>query len=180
MSMPSLFENKNSIWSASPFRRMNQLQAQMERLFDELQGEIDASDQKTQKTFTPSVDVKDLEKNYLISIDLPGVKKEDIKVELQGNQLSVTGERNEEKEEKGKGSYRSERIYGSFFRTFTLPDMPKADQIETNYKDGVLSIAVPKPAQTQAQRIKIGEGQGKLFPRPTQATPANDVSGKTA
>lgn len=134
------------------------LEKRIEQLFD-----TDALQRWVPSNFAPSCDIEETNDHYVISADLPGVKKEDIKIELRGKQLSITAERKEEKEEKRKGRYRSERFYGSFTRSFTLDEDIQPEQVNSEYKDGVLKIALPKPKTTTTQQIKIGETKPGFF-----------------
>jgi HSP20 family protein len=107
----------------------------------------------------PSCDVIEKDGKYLLSLDLPGMKKEDIKLELKDGVLTLSGERREDHEEKKGGYRRIERFRGSFERTFWLPEGVKPEQVEANYADGVLRISVPKAGGALAdksQQIKIG------------------------
>lgn len=96
-----------------------------------------------------------------MSFDLPGVKKDDIKIELVDNQLVVTGERKTERDENKEGRVRRERYYGSFQRVFTLPLAGDASKIEAGFQDGVLRVVIPKTAASKHQTIKISEGNLK-------------------
>jgi HSP20 family protein len=98
-----------------------------------------------------------------MSFDLPGVKRDDIKIDFKDGNLTVSGERKSETEKKEKSSYRSERFYGSFSRSFQLPAGVKPDQVEAHYADGVLRVTVPKAEAAKAQQIKIGEGKPGLW-----------------
>lgn len=142
--LPDLFEN--------PFREFARLDKEMRRLLGGPSG-------LTEPAFTPSCDVEETDTHYLMSFDLPGVKKEDIKVDLRDNQLTVTGERKEERKTDNKAVHRMERFYGSFARSFTLPTGVNPDQVEANYADGVLRIAIPKGEAARTSQIKIGEGK---------------------
>lgn len=163
-NLPDLWQS-SSLFRAqrNPFR---ELQKQMDRVFDDFSFPYEPDLSKmtlTGPAFTPSCDVDETDTHYLMSFDLPGVKKDDIKVELRENQLTVSGERKEEREEKNKNRTRSERFYGSFERSFTLPGSMKAEQIEANYSDGVLRLTVPKTEAAKTQQIKIGEGKPKAI-----------------
>jgi HSP20 family protein len=107
--------------------------------------------------FTPLVDVHETEEEYLVKIDLPGVKPDDVNVEVNENVLSVSGSR--VAEETGKAQL-VERPYGSFVRTLTLPQGVDSESIEAGYQDGVLELRIPKPAEQKPKRITIG-GAGK-------------------
>lgn len=125
----------------------------------------------SQAMFNPPVDVEEKSDHYLISMDLPGVKKEDVRIEVKGSDLMISGEKRHEKEVEKEGRYYCERSAGSFQRTFTLPGEVKSDSIEAVYTDGVLRLAVPKVAEMieTPKRVKIGEGKagvlGKLLSR---------------
>jgi HSP20 family protein len=107
--------------------------------------------------WAPSVDVTEDEKEYLISADAPGVKREDLKVTVQEGVLTISGERKSEKEEKGKKFHKVERSYGSFSRSFTLPEDAEEDKLAAEFKEGVLTVHLPKTAQakTKSKKIKI-------------------------
>ncbi len=156
-NLPSLFDRT---FSQGPLKEMKHLQRQMDRLFNQFSnnGLPDlASDFIPTPAFAPTCDVNETETHYLLSFDLPGVKKDEINVDVQGNTLTVSGERKEERAENKKGNFLSERFYGSFERSFTLPTEVNADQIVANYADGVLSLALPKTEPTPRKQIKIAE-----------------------
>lgn len=114
--------------------------------------------------FQPSCDVSETKDHYLVSFDMPGVKKDDIKIEVEGNQLVITGERHREvKNKDGEATLRHERAYGKFERSFTLPATIAADKIEAHYEDGVLNVALPKAETAKARSIEIQSGQGGLL-----------------
>ncbi len=118
--------------------------------------------------FQPSCDIKETMDHYLVSFDMPGVKKEDIKIELQNNQLVISGERQYEmKVEDGEASLRHERAYGKFERAFALPTTVNAEKIEAHYENGVLNVALPKAEAAKARTIQVQRGQNgflnKLF-----------------
>jgi HSP20 family protein len=103
--------------------------------------------------FTPLVDVHETEEEYLVKIDLPGVKSADVNVEVNDNVLSISGSR--VADETGTAQL-VERPYGTFTRTLTLPQGVDSDSIEAGYHDGVLELRIPKPAERKAKRITIG------------------------
>jgi HSP20 family protein len=116
--------------------------------------------------FQPCCDVNETKDHFLVSFDVPGVKKEDIKIEIQGNQLIISGERHYEmKEEKGEEALRRERSYGKFERTFVLPATISADKIEAHYENGVLNVALPKADAAKARTIQIQTDQDGFFRR---------------
>lgn len=106
--------------------------------------------------WSPSVDIEEEENKYIIKADLPGVDKKDIEVKLEGGVLSIRGEKQTEKETgKGTKRHRTERFHGTFSRSFTLPDAVKADKVDAVYKDGVLSLTIPKAEEAKPKSIDI-------------------------
>lgn len=105
--------------------------------------------------FMPSVDIAEDEKQFEVSVVLPGMKKEDIKVDLENGRLNIRGERKMNKEEDGKNYYRVESSYGTFSRTFYLPDSVDEDSIEAKYEDGVLNITIQKSEDKVKKQIEI-------------------------
>ena len=119
----------------------------MEKLFEDL---------SSPGTFTAETEETDRE--FKVTFDLPGVKKDDVHVEVVGNQLRISGERKEEKEVKDRSFYHSERFYGLFERSFSLPKNVKIDEISADFKDGVLKIAIPK---SEIPKTPSGEDRRK-------------------
>jgi len=110
----------------------------------------------TEKIQAPAVDIKETEKEIIVSADLPGIDKKDIKLDLTGNSLSISCERKEEKEEKDKGGYRmKETRYGKFYRAFALPAAIKEKETKAVYRNGVLKITMQKQKQNDSRRISI-------------------------
>jgi len=105
--------------------------------------------------WSPLVDIEESEKEYLIKAEIPEMKKEDVKIAVQDDALSISGERKSEKEEKGKKYHRVERSYGSFLRSFTLPDDADGTKITAEYKDGVLRLHLPKSEQATPKAIEV-------------------------
>lgn len=107
--------------------------------------------------WSPKVDIVETDKEYLIKAELPEVNKEDVKVNIENGELRLSGERKQEKEEKGKKFHRIERYHGSFMRSFSLPDNVDADNIKASFKDGMLNLSLPKSGETPSlsRAIKI-------------------------
>lgn len=117
------------------------------------------------RTLSPAVDLEETDDHYILSFDMPGLKKDDINIEVQGNTLSVSGER-KFKREGGEGRTRFvESRYGTFQRQMSLPKGIQANEVEAEYTNGVLTVAVPKAAEAKSQKIKIGEGKSGFFSR---------------
>jgi HSP20 family protein len=105
--------------------------------------------------WSPLVDISEDEKEYLIKAEIPEMKKEDIKISVEDNVLSISGERKYEKDEKGKKYHRVERAYGSFLRSFTLPDDADGSKVGAEYKDGVLKVHLPKSEKAKPKTIEV-------------------------
>jgi HSP20 family protein len=106
-------------------------------------------------SFEPAFEVKETKEGYLFKADVPGIKESDIDVSLRGNRLTINGKREEEKEDKSETYYTYERTYGTFTRSFTLPDDVNAAMVRADLKDGVLTIDVPKKPEAIAKKIPI-------------------------
>jgi len=108
-------------------------------------------------TWAPRVDIVEDDKEYLINVELPGVKKNEIKVSVKDRVLSISGERKSEKEEKGRKYHRTERTYGAFVRSFTLPEDASGEKLKADFEDGILKVQIPKEegAKTKAIEVKV-------------------------
>ncbi len=106
-------------------------------------------------TFSPAFEVKETKEGYSFKADLPGVAEKDVEVTRTGNRLAISGKREAERQDKGETYYACERSYGSFTRTFTLPDGIDGERIRAELKDGVLSVLVPKLPEAKPQKIAI-------------------------
>ena len=111
--------------------------------------------------FVPNFDVKETKEAYVFKADLPGVKESDIEISVTGNRLAVSGQRQEEKRDEGDQYYAYERSYGSFSRSFTLPEGVDVDQVRAELKDGVLNVVVPKRPEVQPKKIALKGGGDK-------------------
>lgn len=109
--------------------------------------------------FYPAFDVRETKDTYLLKADLPGIRDADLEIGVTGNRLSVSGKREAEERHEGENFYSLERSYGSFSRTFTLPDGVDADAIRADLKDGVLTLVLPKRPESQPKRITVGKGE---------------------
>lgn len=103
----------------------------------------------------PEIDVFEKDDRLVTKIDLPGMKKEDVKVEVTDGQLAISGERKSEAEEKGEAFYRCEREYGSFYRSVPLPEGAKLEDVKATFADGVLEVSVPLPARPESKVRKV-------------------------
>lgn len=117
-------------------------------------------DQLQAGTFVPPVDVYEDEHSVVLKLEVPGVNEADLDIQLENNTLTVKGERKFEKEEKEENFHRIERRYGSFARTFRLPNIVDSDKVEAHYDKGVLRIAIAKKAEAKPKQIKVGAAAG--------------------
>jgi len=120
------------------------------------------SEESTFGTFTPAVDVYEDEQNLVLKLEVPGMNEEDLKVSLENSTLTVSGERKFEKEEKEENFHRIERRYGTFTRTFRLPNTVDAEKVEASYDKGLLKITLAKRAEAKPKTIKIVPGEKVL------------------
>jgi HSP20 family protein len=134
-----------------PFAGFGSLHSVFNDLFD---GNVDRTEPRVSKWY-PAVDVLESKDSYLIRAELPGMKKEDIKVEVKDGTLVLSGERKSEKPAEGVEYRHTERVSAKFWRSFSLPETVKQDGIEAAYKDGVLEIRVPKAEQAKPRQIEI-------------------------
>ena len=138
-----------------PFRDLVSIQDEMNRLFEDFFGHTPVRTGWTEGVWSPSVDVSEDKDNVIIKAEMPGMKKEDVKISVQDDVLTLKGEKKQEKEEKDKNYHRIERSYGSFCRSFQLPTSVKTDKIKASYKDGVLNVTLPKTEEVKPKEIPI-------------------------
>jgi HSP20 family protein len=115
----------------------------------------DFFDTEIEKTWLPAIDIEEKDGKYLVKADLPGLKKEDIHIELKGDYLTLRGERHAEHEDKEKNYHRIERTYGSFQRSFRVPEGLTEKDIKAKYKDGTLELTIPVPEAKKPKAIKV-------------------------
>jgi len=145
-----------------PFREFSTLQDRINRLFREsYAGDRDES--LSTSSFAPAVDVYEDEHKVALKIEVPGIDEKDIDVQVENNTLTVHGERKIDKEEKEENYRRVERQYGSFTRTFTLPQTVDTENVSATYDKGVLKISLPKKAEAKPKQIKVNIGSDKTL-----------------
>ena len=123
--------------------------------------DVNGKDQLTAGTFMPPVDVYEDEHNLTLKLEVPGVNEEDLDVRVENNTLTVSGERKFEKEEKEENFHRIERRYGSFLRTFRLPNTVDGEKCAAEYDKGILKVTLPKRAEAKPKQIKVGLSNGE-------------------
>ena len=150
-------------WDVSPFRAMQRMADEMDRLFDDFgfgRRWLRPSWRETgAEIWAPEVEVSQKNNELTIRADLPGLKREDVTVDITDNDVTIQGERKHEKEEEREGYYRSERGYGSFCRVIPLPEGAISEQAKANFKDGVLEITIPAPPASKGRRLEIAEAK---------------------
>jgi HSP20 family protein len=150
----------------SPLRAVQRMVDEMDRVFDDFgfgrrQWLRPSWPEMGADIWAPDVEVFQKNNELTIRADLPGLKREDVTVEITDNDVCIQGERKHEKEEEREGYYRSERGYGSFSRVIPLPEGAITEQAKANFKDGVLEITIPAPPTPKGRRLEIAEASKK-------------------
>lgn len=138
-----------------PYGAVASLQDSINKLFQDAFSRANIDEDFALSAWKPVVDIFDKDEAIVIHAELPGVKKEDVAIEVKDNVLTLRGERTESKEIKEDKYYRKERTFGSFHRAFTLPAAVNPDSIRATFKDGVLEIEIPKPEEQKPKQVKI-------------------------
>jgi len=149
-----------------PFREFSTMQDRMNRmnrLFRESYSPEAPEEALTTTSFAPPVDIYEDEHNIALKLEVPGIDEKDIDVRIEGNTLTVHGERKIEKDEKEENFRRVERQYGSFTRSFTLPSSVDSGQVSANYDNGVLKIKLATKAEAKPKQIKVNVGSEKTL-----------------
>ena len=142
-----------------PFRELHSLQNRMSRLFEEQYGS-GREESLTAGAFVPPVDIYEDEHSIQLKLEVPGIDQKDLDVKVENNFLTVSGERKFEKEEKEENFRRVERRYGSFTRSFTLPNTVNSEDVSADYNAGILKITLGKRAEAKPKQIKVNSGEG--------------------
>src|SRR5262245_38526145 len=153
-------------FATGPFRVLERFADEMDRMFDDFglgRGWSRHSLLSGSATWSPQVEVSHHNNELVIRADLPGMNKSDIKVDVTEDAITIQGERKSEHQEERGGVYRTERSYGSFYRTIPVPEGAMTDQAKATFKDGVLEITMPAPPEqvTRGRRLEISEGSAK-------------------
>ncbi len=142
-----------------PFRELNALQSRMNRLFEQQYSGREES--LTAGAFVPPVDIYEDEHSIQLKLEVPSIDEKDLDIKVENNTLTVSGERKFESEEKEENFHRVERRYGSFTRSFTLPNTVSTEEIQADYDQGVLKIRLAKRAEAKPKQIKVNIGGQK-------------------
>ena len=147
-----------------PLPEISSLQQEMNRLFNGFFGAPRATGGANGTArYLPALDLVETDDQYLLKVDLPGLREDDVKIELDGTVLTISGERKSDHEDRAEGWHRIERSYGQFTRSLTLPDGVRADAIVAAFDHGVLEVRIAKPEQAKPQRVNIGVGAGETI-----------------
>lgn len=137
-----------------PFREMTNLQSSLNRILNQ-EGTQTGDDLMTSGTFIPPVDIYEDEHSFSLHVEVPGLKENEIDIRLENNTLTLRGERKFEAEQKEENFRRLERRYGSFTRSFTLPNSVDPEKVTAQYENGVLNIQLAKKAEAKPKQIKV-------------------------
>ncbi|MDI6698532.1 MAG: Hsp20/alpha crystallin family protein [Candidatus Saccharicenans sp.] len=143
-----------------PFRDIMVLRDRMNRLFEDLVSSPKFEDSDIiQSTWSPAVDIYETENELVLTAELPGVEEKDVEIKVEDNTLSLRGERKFEKETREENYHRIERAYGSFYRSFSLPNYVDQEKISAEYENGLLKVHMPKKAEVKPRKVKIVKPQ---------------------
>ncbi|HET6272190.1 MAG TPA: Hsp20/alpha crystallin family protein [Bacteroidota bacterium] len=147
--------NPNRELTAFPTDILN-MQREINKMFNGFfRGDTQDDGSLVPSVWTPAVDVAEHENQYVVKVELPGVTKDDVKITMQENVLTIRGEKKQETETKDSNFHRVERSYGSFQRSFSLPTHVKNEKIEASYKDGILTVTLPKAEEAKPKQIEV-------------------------
>jgi HSP20 family protein len=166
--------------AGTPFTFMRRFSEEMDRLFEDFgfgrgwiaPGFERSLDALTGGTWMPQVEVIERDNQLIVRADLPGMTKDDISVDVEGNSLVIRGERKTERQENEEGYYRSERSYGTFYRQIPLPSGVNAEEARADFRNGVLEISMPSPRKTEEMRRSL-EISGESERQPAKAKSAS-------
>jgi HSP20 family protein len=133
---------------------LGRIRREMDHLFGLMRGgQVD--DDTFGSFWSPSVDIIEHDDAFIVEAELPGMSKDDVKTSIEGNILTIKGEKKQEQAKEGKNYHRTERVYGSFMRSFTLPTSVRTDKIEASYKNGILTVRIPKAEEAKSKSIEV-------------------------
>lgn len=143
----------------NPTRDLLNVEREFNRLFNSLSGtfgnKVNDNEEYENAVWSPLTDISENKDNFILKIDLPGMTKNDVKISFANGQLTISGERKDERIENDTQYHRIERVYGKYFRSFTLPKEVKADNISAEFVNGQLTITVPKAEEIKPKEIEV-------------------------
>lgn len=154
-TLSSLNPFRSSTWD--PLREFSTMESRLDRLLGRPLSGGNSGEKETMTVtqWSPLVDITEDDKEYMVKAELPELKKEEVKVTVENGELTISGERKFEKEEKGRKYHRIERSYGSFMRSFTLPEGVNGEKVMADFKDGVLKVHLPKDEKVKPKTIEV-------------------------
>lgn len=142
----------------NPMRNVSSLQDEVERAFRQVFGSSQQLAASPAGAFSPALDVEEDEERFILHVELPGVSADDVEVSLEENVLTIAGERRFYDDKEAEGFRRLERQFGRFHRAVRLPDRVDGDRVDASYRDGLLTISVPKAEDAKPRRIQVQAG----------------------
>lgn len=145
-----------------PFREIRSLQDEVNRLFSNSSSTASGRDEAMSGAWLPKVDIFENQENLVLEAELPGMTRDDFELSFENNTLTLKGERKFEKKDEGDNYHRVERAYGSFTRSFTLPNTVTVDGVTAEFNNGILHVSLPKREETKARKIEIVGGDANV------------------
>lgn len=139
----------------NPMSELMNLQREFDRVFSGMKPRSERDEAYESAVWSPMVDITENVDQYTLHFDIPGVLKEDVKINFADNTLTISGERKAYEEQKEASTHRIERVFGKFYRSFSFPALVKTDNISATFADGVLTIVVPKADESKPKQIEI-------------------------
>jgi HSP20 family protein len=164
-----------SIVRYDPFRDLRSLQEEVNRLFSSNMGRFYGDEGIARGAWNPSVDIYENKDQIILEAELPGMNREDFDLSIENNVLTLRGERRFEKKDDNDNYHRVERSYGSFTRSFTLPQTVSSEGAQAEYKNGVLRVSLPKREEVKARKIQIAGEPGEASQPKTIDTKAQET-----
>jgi HSP20 family protein len=146
--------DRNDLWSWAPVERLSTLQEEINRLFESPIASLTRGSQCL-SGWVPPLEIYEDQDNLVVKAELPGLKKEELDISLEDGTLTVAGERKVERQRDAAETYRSDRFYGRFHRTVTLPKPVDAGKVKAAYKDGILTVTLPKTEEAKPKQIEV-------------------------
>ena len=146
-----------------PLREFSTLQNEMNRLFNTVFDAPAQGNGPSTRRWMPAMDLVESGDHFILRADLPGLSEEDVRIEVEDNTLTISGERKAEHENRQEGSFRVERAFGAFSRTLTLPQGVNAEAVSASFDRGVLEVRIPKPEERKPRRIEISSNAPKTI-----------------
>jgi len=144
----------SDLWNWSPVEQLSTLREEINRLFDSPFGEL-TRHMELFNGWTPALDVYEDKDNLIVKAELPGMKREEIDISFHDGTLTITGERKYEEKNEDAETYRAERFFGKFHRTLALPKPVQSDKATATYKDGILTVTLPKTEEAKPKQIQV-------------------------